>query len=237
MKLTALALMLICFVSLAGFASNEDSSMVAARKARDRGDVKALQSEIGNAEKKVADTKSFEDYVRLALLQDWMCEVGESSNDRKLAKAAAEAGVATAEMAIKLNPNSSQAHQLLADLLGEQAQYEMGGGMKLGKRSTDEADKAIELDPRNADAYITRGIIYLYTPETFGGSKEKAFEFFTKAVELDSHLDTPHIWLAMFYLEAGKGDDARRESNEARRLNPGRMFSQYVYEQASGSKK
>src|ERR1700694_3021283 len=94
MKLTALALMLICFVSLAGFASNEDSSMVAARKARDRGDVKALQSEIGNAEKKVADTKSFEDYVRLALLQDWMCEVGESSNDQKLAKAAAEAGVA-----------------------------------------------------------------------------------------------------------------------------------------------
>jgi len=114
MKLTALALMLICFVSLAGFASNEDSSMVAARKARDRGDVKALQSEIGKAEKKVADTKSFEDYVRLALLQDWMCEVGESSNDQKLAKAAAEAGVAAAEMAIKLNPNSSQAHQLLS---------------------------------------------------------------------------------------------------------------------------
>jgi hypothetical protein len=237
MKLTVLALMLICFVSLAGFASNEDSSMAAARKARDRGDVKALQSEIGNAEKKVAATKSFEDYVRLALLQDWMCEVGESSNDHKLTKAAAEAGVATAEIAIKLNPNSSQAHQLLAELLGELAQYEMGGGMKYGERSTAEADRAIELDPRNADAYITRGIIYLYTPENFGGSKEKAFEFFTKAVGLDSHLDTPHIWLAMFYLEAGKGNDALRESSEARKLNPGRLFSQYVYEQASGSKK
>ena len=237
MKLTALALMVICFVSLAGFSSNEDVSLVAARKARDRGDVKALQSEIGNAERKVAETKSFEAYVRLALLQDWMCEVGESSNDQKLAKAAAEGGVAAAEMAVKLNPNSSQAHQLLADLLGELAQNVMGGGMKLGKRYTDEADKAIELDPRNADAYITRGIIYLYTPEGFGGNKQKAFEFFTKAVELDSHLDTSHIWLAMFYLDAGKANEALREINEARRLNPGRMFSQYIYEQASGSKK
>ena len=140
-------------------------------------------------------------------------------------------------MALKLNPNSSQAHQLVADLLGQLAPYVMGGAAKYGKRYTDEADKAIELDPRNADAYITRAIIYLYTPEGFGGKKPKALEFFTKAVALDSHMDTPHIWLAMFYLDAGKGDDALREINEARRLNPGRMFSQYVYEQAAGSKK
>jgi tetratricopeptide (TPR) repeat protein len=237
MKLTAIALMTICFVSLTVFASNEDASIVTARKARDRGDVKTLQSEISNAEQKASVTKSFDDYIRLALLQNWMCEAAESSNNRKLVKAAAEAGIAAAEMAVSVNPKSSQAHQLLADLLGQLAPNVMGGGMKYGQRSTDEADTAINLDPRNAEAYVTRGISYLYTPEAFGGNKQKALEFFTKAAELDAHLDTPHIWLALFYLEAEKAGDALREINEARRLNPDRMFSQFVYEQASGNKK
>ena len=37
--------------------------------------------------------------------------------------------------------------------------------------------------------------------------------------------------------EAGKLDDALREINEARRLNPGRKFAEFVFEQASASKK
>jgi tetratricopeptide (TPR) repeat protein len=237
MKLMATALMTICFVSLTVFASKEDTSVLTARKARDRGDVKTLQNEISNAEKKAAANRSFDDYVRLALLQDFMCEAAESGNNRKLVKPAAEAGIVAAEMAIKLNPNSSQAHQLLADLLGQLAPNVMGGGMKYGQRSTEEADIAIKLDPGNAEAYVTRAISYLYTPEAFGGNKPKALEFFKKAAELDPQLDTPHIWLALYYLEAEKTADALREINEARRLNPDRMFSQFVYEQAAGNKK
>jgi tetratricopeptide (TPR) repeat protein len=231
------ALIIVCLLSAAVSASNEDAGPMAARKARDRGDVKALQREISQAEKKVAQTKSFDDYIRLALLLDWMCEAAEASNNEKLVKQVAEAGVANAEIAVKLKPNSSQAHQLLADLLGQLAPNVMGGGMKYGERAVQEADKAIELDPTNADAYVTRAISYLYTPEAFGGNKQKAFEFLMKAHELAPKSDFPHIWLALFYLEAGKTDDALREVNEARRLNPGRGFSQFVFEQISASKK
>jgi tetratricopeptide (TPR) repeat protein len=217
--------------------SPDDPGLTAARKARDLGDVKVLQTEITKTEKKAAETKSFDDYLRLALLHNYMCEAAESSNAREMVKEAAQSGVAAAEIAVKLNPNSSRAHQLLADLLGQLAPNVTGGGMKYGQRSTDEADKAIELDPKNGEAYVTRAISYLYTPEAFGGDKRKAFEFFSKAKELDPQADSPHIWLALFYLEADKMDDALREINEARRLNPGRKFAEYVFEQVSANKK
>jgi tetratricopeptide (TPR) repeat protein len=234
MKLALLASILTAFMSLSGL---DDPGLAAARKARDLGDVKVLQTEITKAEKKAEETKSFEDYLRLALLHNWMCEAAESANTRGLVKEAAQSGVAVAEIAVKLNPNSSRAHQLLADLLGQLAPNVTGGGMKYGQRSTNEADKAIELDPRNGDAYVTRGISYLYTPAAFGGSKQKAFEFFSKAKDLDPQADSPHIWLALFHLEAGKLEDALREINEARRLNPGRKFAEFVFEQVSANKK
>jgi tetratricopeptide (TPR) repeat protein len=166
-----------------------------------------------------------------------MCEAAEGSNDQKLIKAAAEASVAAAEAAVMLNPKSSEAHQLLADSLGLLIPNIFGGGMRYGKRSAEAADKAIELDPNNSNAYVTRSISYLYSPVEFGGSKQKGFELLQKAVEADPLADTPHIWLAQFYLEAGKLDDAKREIDEARRLNPERRFTQYVYDQVSTARK
>src|SRR5437868_14673303 len=118
MKLVVLVAILTVFVSLSG---PDDPGLTAARKARDQGDVKTLQTEITKAEKKAVETKSFEDYIRLALLHNWMCEAAETSNNHQLVKESAQSGVAVAEIAVKLNPNSSTAHQLLADLLGQRA--------------------------------------------------------------------------------------------------------------------
>ena len=199
MKLAVLAIILS--ISLTAL---DDPALTIARKARDRGDVKALQAEITKAEKDVEKTKSFDDYIRLALFYNWMCEAAESSNNRGMVKEAAQAGIVFAEKAVELNPTSSQAHQLLADLLGQLAPNVTGGGMKYGQRSVDEADKAIELDPKNAEAYVTRAISYLYTPETFGGNKQKALEFFSKAKELDPQADSPRIWLAAFLSRSGQ---------------------------------
>ena len=219
------------------FVSTEDGTLAVARKARDRGDTEAMRKVISATEARAAETSKFEDYIRLALLEDWMCEALEANNKQNLVKETAESGVAAAEKAVRLNPNSSQAHQLLADLLGQLAPNVMGGGMKYGQRSTDEADKAIALDPKNPDAYITRGISYLYTPEAFGGNKPKAFEFFNKAVQLDPQMDTARIWLALYHLDAEKFDEALREINEALRLNPDRVFARFVSDQIKAGKK
>lgn len=96
--------------------------------------------------------------------------------------------------------------------------------MKYGKRATDEMDRALELNPKNVDAYVSRAISYYYTPQSFGGNKAKALEMLKKAVEINSAEDSPHIWLATFYLEDGKQEDALREINLARSTNADRAF-------------
>jgi cytochrome c-type biogenesis protein CcmH/NrfG len=214
---------------------DKDAEIIAARKARDRAAVEELQETVARAKKAAAETNTFQAYLRLALFQTWLCEALESHQNKKLFKQAAEEGVAAAEKAVELNPKSSEAHQLLGDLLNQLIPHVFGGGMKYGKRATDAMDKAIELDPKNVHAYVSRAISFYYTPDAFGGGKTKAFEMLMKAVEIDPLEDSPHIWLALFYLDANKKKEALAEIQLARKANPERLFTNYVYEQITGN--
>jgi tetratricopeptide (TPR) repeat protein len=215
-----------------------DSQTVAARRARDRADVGELQKEIDKVKKEVAGKNSFEAYLRLALFQSYLCEAIESAGrDEKLFKQAAEEGVAAAEKAVGLNPKSSDAYYLLGDLLNQLIPHVFGGGMKYGTRASDAMDKAIELDPKNVNALVSRAISYYYTPDSFGGSKTKAVEMLKKAAEIDSRDDSPHVWLAMFYLDANRKQESLAEIELARKINPDRVFMKYVYEQITGAQK
>jgi tetratricopeptide (TPR) repeat protein len=214
---------------------NSDPEIAAAREARDRARVEELQKAVAKAKSEAAAKNSFETYLRLALFQSYLCEAIESGGrDEKLFKQAAEEGVAAAEKAVGLNPNSSAAYQLLGDLLNQLIPHVFGGGMRYGKRATDAMDRAIELDPKNVDAYVSRAIGYYYTPDSFGGSKAKAFEMLKKAAEIDPREDSPHIWLAMFHLDADRREEALAEIELARKANPDRVFTNYVYEQITG---
>ena len=236
-------LIIVCQAVLLGQAaattqsSNESSEVIAARQARDRASVEDLQRIVAKVQKEAAETKSFDAYLRLALFEVWTCEAAEAHQNDRLFRQAAEAGVAAAEMAVTLNPKSSDAHQLLGDLLSQLIPHVYGGGMKYGQRSTDEMDKAIELNPKNVNAYVSRAISYYYTPDSFGGSKSKAVEMLKKAVEIDSQADSPHIWLAIFYLDEGRRDDALVEINLALRADPNRVFTKYVQSQIASAKK
>jgi tetratricopeptide (TPR) repeat protein len=213
---------------------DENAEIVAARKARDRASVEELQKIVAKAKKEAVETNSFDAFLRLALFYSWLCEAIESRQDSKLFKQAAEEGVAAAEKAVELNPKSSAAHQLLGDLLNQLIPHVYGGGMRYGKRASDEMDKALELDPNNVDAYVSRAINYYYTPDGFGGSKTKAVEMLKKAVEIDPQADSPHIWLALFYMDANRKEEALNEILLARKANPERVFTNFVYEQIRG---
>ena len=100
--------------------------------------------------------------------------------------------------------------------------------------------ESIELDPRNAHAYIARAYNYFFTPAMFGGSKPKAVEMLKKAVEIDpasDAADTAHILLAQAYFDLVQRDDALREIQEALRLNPERRWAQNVNQQITLGKK
>ena len=66
------------------FVSTEDGTLAVARKARDRGDTEAMRKVISATEARAAETSKFEDYIRLALFEDWMCEALEPNNKQNL---------------------------------------------------------------------------------------------------------------------------------------------------------
>ena len=215
----------------------EQPEVIAARQARDIASVEGLQKIIVRTQKEATETNGFDAYLRLGLFQSWLCEAAEAKKDETLIKQAAKDGVAAAEKAAALNPKSSDAHWLVGYLLGRLIPHVFGGGMRYGKRAADEMDKAIELDPKNANACVSRAISYFYTPEAFGGSRDKAFEMLRKAVELDSQADTPHVWLALFFMEAHQNRQALDEILRARQINSNRAFTNAIYEQVTGANK
>lgn len=217
--------------------TSEQPDVIAARRARDSASIKRLQEVIAKTQTEATDTNGFDAYLRLALFQSWLCEAAEGHKNEALVKQVATDGVAAAEKAAGLNPKSSEAHWLIGDLLGRLIPHVFGGGMRYGKRAADEMDKALELDPKNLNACVSRAISYFYTPEAFGGGRDKAFELLKKAVAIDSEADTPHVWLALFFLEAHQKQQAWREILRAREINSGRAFTNTVYEQVARANK
>ncbi len=200
----------------------------AAQKARDAADAPALQKLIQSAAGDAAKSPGAEAQLRIALYNHWLVEVAGDLKDKSLEKSAAFAGRAAAELGVSAAPDSPRAHALLGLLLGDCIPHTSMGGMRLGPRAQKEFDKALELDPLSADAYIGAGIGKLMTPSTFGGSAAKAVELFGKAVEIDPSSDTAHVWLAQAHQKLGERDRALEEINRALALNSNRRWSQMV---------
>jgi tetratricopeptide (TPR) repeat protein len=243
-RVALLLLMGLCpllFPGPNGLASlSDDPALLPARRARDQGDLATLRGTTEIVRLEASNKNSFEGYLRLALFDDWICEAAYDHQDNRLVKQAAQAGIAAAREAVKLNPNSSDAHWLLSELLGKLIPHVLGGGPRFGPESTREAEKAIELDPKNPGAYIARALDYFFTPSMFGGSKPKAIAMLEKAVEIDPASDaanTAHVFLAQAYFDLSQRDNALREIQEALRSNPERRWTRYVNQQITPGKK
>ena len=179
------------------------ADMTAAIAARNSNDVDTLRRLIGGAQKQAEQEKTVQAYETLAQLDLWLCEIGHARNDDKLIKQAAEDGASAAEKAIALDPNSSEAHRLEGESLSQLIPHVFAGGPRLGPRSTREIERAIELDPKNANAYIARAYNYFFTPKTFGGDKQKAAEMLQRLLNLIPGLTQRTFgWLKSTWLSA-----------------------------------
>jgi len=201
------------------------------RMARDKGDVESLQELVRRAGDEATKTNGFDANLRIALLSAFLVEAAHDRQNDKIAKQAAQDGVAAAERAVKLNAESSEAHRLVGTLLGELIPHVLAGGMRYGPRSTQEIEQAMQLDAQNANAYVARGNAYFFTPKAFGGDKDQAIATWNKAIALAPGSDaaqSAHILLARAYKSLGKPGDARKEIDEALRINPERLFAKLV---------
>lgn len=110
--------------------------------------------------------------------------------------------------------------------------------MRYGPQSNREVEKALQLDPKNANADVTRAVAYYFSPAMFGGDKQKAVEFLHKAIGLDPSSDaaaTAHVWLARADLAQGNKNAAGREIQAALKIDPDRALARQVKQQIAGA--
>ena len=161
--------------------------------------------------------------------------------------------MAYAKRAIEADPQSSEAHLAAAIAYGVMTDFvDDRTKIEYSKFIKDEAEKAIELDPKNDYAYlvlarwnfemtqlnpILRGIAELLYGQMPPASQEKALEDFQKAIDLAPNRMIHHFCYGEALAKLGRKDEARAEYQRVLRLPPTcREERGYQQKAASGLK-
>jgi serine/threonine-protein kinase len=115
--------------------------------------------------------------------------------------------------AIELDPRYAPAYAGLAD---SYAMLENKPSSEAMPRARTAALKALELDSGLAEAYATLGWISFQ----YDWDLKAAMDNFRKALELNPNYATGHQWYSLFLMILGRGDEALREVERARQLDP-----------------
>ena len=202
-----------------------------ARRARDAQDRAALEKLAvqarAAAEKQPEDVRA---QYEAALAHSYWSEVLAELRDMAGSSRAAQAGIGPAERAVRGEPNSAEYHRLLGTLYGQAIPGNVALGLRYGRKTMDELDRAVALDSKNAEVYLSRGIGKYYLPAMFGGGAEKALEDLRKAVELDPKNHQAHLWLGLALRKANRNGEARESMTRAVKLNPRRLWAKQQLE-------
>ena len=208
------SLLLLLWLGAAVFGADLEK----ARDAMDRAALDRLAGQLSaQAQKQPNDGDA---QYRLALADSYVAEVAIETRDKNQAHTAAEAGIKAGERAVALKPGNAEYHRILGTLCGQAAAANVIQGMKYGRCATDEVNKAIQLDPKSALNYLSRGIGNYYLPTAFGGGVEPAMKDLQKAIELDPRLADAHLWLGLAYRKQNRNANARKEFQKSVELNP-----------------
>lgn len=201
------------------------------KKARDAQDRAALDR-IANELQAAAQAKPQDAAVqyRAALAELVRAEVLMEQRDRNAARAAAEAGIRAAEKAVELRPASGEHHRVLGALCAQVIPANPLLGLRYGKCAMAEVSRAVELEPKSADAWLSRGVGNYYLPESFGGGAELALKDIEKALQLDpSHADA-WLWKGIVLRKLNRNGEARQAIERSLKLNPARIWARQQLE-------
>jgi len=193
--------------------------------ARDTQDRAALERAVADASAAAAKNANDPDTnYSLALAQSYLAEVALELKDKPGAAKAAEAGIEAARKAVSLNGKSPEYHRLLGTLCGQIIPASTLLGFKYGHCALGEINKALELDPKFALAYVSRGVGNYYLPEQLGGGPQKSITDFQKALSLNPKLAEAHLWTGLAFRKLHRDAEARDEFEKALALNPKRVW-------------
>jgi tetratricopeptide (TPR) repeat protein len=220
--MTGLILLLWLAASLSG------GDLEKARDTEDRAALDRLAAQFQAAAQKQAGDAAAQ--YRLALAESYISEVAIEVRDKNQAHVAAETGIKAAEQAVSLKPENAEYHRILGTLCGQAVTANVLQGMKYGRCATDEVNKALQLDPKAAINYLSRGIGNFYLPQALGGGLDLALKDFQKAVELDPQSADAHLWLGLALRKANKNGEARKEFQRSIELSPARVWAKQQLE-------
>lgn len=143
-----------------------------------------------------------------------------------------DAAIQHLKQAIEKDAEFADAYALLASAYGRKMGMKPRLGMFLGPESSKLMKKAQSIEPDNPRTVFIQATSDLFTPETWGGSTEKAVAGFERAIELFEqetvtdpvrpswgHSDA-HAWLGYAHMQEGRYQDAKAEFENALALNP-----------------
>lgn len=211
------------------WAGSGNPELQIARDRQDRATLERIAVEYRTAaEKQPSDANS---QYRLALVESYGAEVAVELRDKAKGRELAEAGIKAAEKAVALNSNSSEFNRLLGTLCGQMiSSAGLTGVLKYGKCALNSINKAIELDPKSSDAYLSHGVGNYYRPSTFGGGIELAMKDFQKAIELNPKSADAYLWLGLALRKENKPAEARKAFEKSLELNPNRVWTKQQLE-------
>ncbi len=200
----------------------------AARDAQDRAQLERLVSEASAAAAKQPSQVAAQ--YRLALAQSYLAEVALELKDKPAARAAAETGIQAARKTVDLDAKSAPNHSLLGTLCAQVIPANVLAGLKYGRCALDEINKAIELDPKYAEAWLRHGVGNYYLPTQFGGGTDLAIKDFEKAIQLNPKSGEAYLWMGVALRKANRNADARKAFTKAVELNPRRVWAKQQLE-------
>ncbi len=210
----------ILAIAAFGAAASGQNELLAAR---DRQDLNAINQIIKQDQQ---NTNTAEGQYRLALAYSYGAEVATEMHDKRKSEDFAEAGLDPARKAVATNGNSAEYHRLLGELCGQVIPANpLMGTLKYGQCARDEIDKAIQLDPKLALAYVTRGVGNYYLPSQMGGGPEIAIKDFDRAIALDSKLSEAYLWKGIALRKMNKDPEARQAFERSLQLDPDRVWA------------
>ena len=132
--------------------------------------------------------------------------------DEKKRRTAFEAGAKAAEQAFQLDDSNSDAHFFHAANLGSAERLRgIANAAMVVKEIKHCALRAIELNPKHAQALQMMGGLLMELPWFLGGDEKKAQEYLERAIAADGNFTNARILVAKLYKKQGRVDDARRQ--------------------------
>jgi tetratricopeptide (TPR) repeat protein len=208
-------------VPLAAFAAPPE--LERARNLQDRAAIEKLLPGLNAAAQKQSGSAPAQ--YRVAEAQLYLAEVSLELRDKSAAARAAEAGIPHARRAVELEPSRAEYHRILGALCGQVIPANVLAGIQYGKCALESVNKALELDPKSALVWMSRGVGNYYLPPQFGGGVAKAIADLQRATELNPKLADAWLWLGVALRKANRNGEARQAFLRSLELNPNRAWA------------